>query len=76
MGKKKRNNPSGGIVYYKKRGLTKSLIIHVSADLYNDLKAIAAYDENSLQVIARRALRDTVQKRMEHIQVMKGKSHL
>ena len=75
MGKRKQQkSPAGGIVYYKKKGLTKSLIVHLSVGLHGDIKAIAEYEENSLQVIARRALQEYAQKRADHVRIMKERS--
>jgi predicted transcriptional regulator len=45
-----------GDVYYKKLGLTKPLLIHVSPELHGKLSKLADAEERSLQVTVRRIL--------------------
>ena len=42
--------------FYKKIGLTKVLVIHLTPELYGRIKEFADHEERSLQVTARRLL--------------------
>jgi len=52
---KKKPYPVGRF-FYKKAGLTKVLVIHLTPELYSRIRGLAEKDERSLQVTARRLL--------------------
>jgi predicted DNA-binding protein len=52
---KKRPYPVGRF-FYKKAGLTKVIVIHLTPELYERIRNLAEKDERSLQVTARRIL--------------------
>lgn len=55
---KKDASKSAGTKYYRGEGLTKSLLIHVSPATHADLTTLAAKEERSVQVTARRILEE------------------
>ena len=52
---KKKPYPVGRF-FYKRAGLTKVLVIHLSPALYERIRRLAEKEERSLQVTARRIL--------------------
>jgi predicted DNA-binding protein len=45
-----------GRFFYKRAGLTKVLVIHLTPELYERIRSLAEKEERSLQVTARRLL--------------------
>jgi len=49
---------SVGYHHYQKAGYTKSVLLYLTPELYDRLKALAEEDERSIQVTARRILEE------------------
>jgi hypothetical protein len=45
-----------GMHYYRKAGFTKSVLLHLSPEIYKQLVALAKKEERSIQITARRIL--------------------
>ena len=52
-----------GDLYYKKAGLTKPILIHVSPSVHGQLSKLAEEEERSLQITVRRILEDHLKNR-------------
>jgi len=63
----KGSKPLSGIKYYDSQGYTEPIIVHLTTESYRKLAALAVYDENSLQVLARRGVDHFVESRSAHI---------
>lgn len=57
---KKKPYDKGGVVYYQKKGLGKSVILHLSAETHKKLKYLAWYKETSVQKLSVKAIEDLV----------------
>jgi hypothetical protein len=55
-------DPVTGTDFYRKKGYVKSLNIHLTAKLYEDLRKRAFKERASLQITARKALERGLQK--------------
>lgn len=53
-----KNSKKRGDLYYKKAGLTKPIVLHVSPAIHGQLLKVAEAEERSLQVTVRRILED------------------
>ena len=60
--KKKRKISPAGIVYYKRKGLTKNITLFLSKDMHKKLKEIAEFEERPVQAVTRRALEEYIGK--------------
>jgi hypothetical protein len=54
----KKKQPSVGFRYYQQAGYTKSVVIHLTPELYESLKTLSDSDERSIQITARRILEE------------------
>ena len=55
---KKQTTIPGGHFYYKKAGLTKSVILHLTPELHLRLNDLAKKEERSVQVTLRRIIEE------------------
>jgi hypothetical protein len=56
----KEEKEKGGIDYYKRKGLQKSIILHLSSETHKKLKYLAWHRETSVQKLLVKTIEDIV----------------
>ena len=58
----KHNSKVGGLFYYRKGGLVRSIIVHLTDQTHRQLKKLAEREDRSLQATARRMIEEGLKK--------------